>query len=214
PDVARSLLATGALTGGDAERAMRHVLLSGATHPGTARLTDALLSRRAIGGSADLPLGSGVLAAQVPHSTSGAPDWLADGPGTGDEPPRSAAIACLVSDGLLSELTAATSTYRGLWVDAWEDAVPNPTHTTGLAVHAPSPKSRAPQVLLLVPPPVVGEPWDVGKLEGAVLEALRLAKVRGVDLDALGGLAHILPAIYLPRSSDTSSELAPDDPFG
>jgi hypothetical protein len=38
--------------------------------------------------------------------------------------------------------------------------------------------------------------WTLESLEGTVLEALDLAKIRAVDSDALNNLGHYLPALY------------------
>jgi hypothetical protein len=37
---------------------------------------------------------------------------------------------------------------------------------------------------------------DLEAVEGSVLEALNLAKIRAVDPDSLGSLGHYLPALY------------------
>ena len=58
-------------------------------------------------------------------------------------------------------------------------------------------------VLLAVRPDDFPE-WTFEGVEGSVLEALELAKLRGVDPDALGALGHYLPALYFAYNAGGS----------
>ncbi|MFB7915953.1 hypothetical protein [Streptomyces sp. NPDC056061] len=88
-----------------------------------------------------------------------------------------------------------------LMVDAWPDLIPAQQHTAGATFHFDAPGARAPQAVLLAVPPVVGLPWTPDVLADTIGEALDLAKLRLVDLDALGWLGRYLPAAYLPESA-------------
>jgi hypothetical protein len=84
----------------------------------------------------------------------------------------------------------------GLTVDEWVEVLPSPQQITGLSFHQDDPTARAPQSLLLAVRPDDFPEWTIESLEGTVLEALDLAKLRAVDLDALSSLGHYLPALY------------------
>ncbi|GGT14725.1 hypothetical protein [Streptomyces purpureus] len=88
-----------------------------------------------------------------------------------------------------------------LVVDEWTEVIPAATHTAGAAFHFDAPGARAPHAVLLAVPPVAGSPWTLDTLADVVGEALDLAKLRLVDLTALGWLGRYLPAAYLPDSS-------------
>jgi hypothetical protein len=94
----------------------------------------------------------------------------------------------------------------GLVIDEWVEVLPSATETTGLAIHFDSPGSTPPQAILIAVPPDEEPTWDLEKLTATVRQALELARMRAVDLDALattqdGGAAgrpgHFLPAAYL-----------------
>jgi hypothetical protein len=102
---------------------------------------------------------------------------------------------------------ASGAAIAGLTVDEWVEVLPSPQQTTGeilpspqqitgLSFHQDDPTARAPQSLLLAVRPDDFPEWTLESLEGTVLEALDLAKLRAVDIDALGGLGHYLPALY------------------
>jgi hypothetical protein len=89
----------------------------------------------------------------------------------------------------------------GIFVDAWNELLPSPAETTGVAFHYDAPNSRAPQtVLLVVPSNTAVTKWSVSALEGAVLEALELARMRPVDLPALQWMSRFLPALYFAHN--------------
>ncbi|MGW0884582.1 hypothetical protein [Streptomyces sp. NPDC002671] len=91
-------------------------------------------------------------------------------------------------------------------VDEWTEVLPGPVHTAGATFHFDAPGARPPQSLLLAVPPVPGAPWTVATLAAVLGEALDLAKLRLVDLQALSWLGRCLPAAYLP---DTAIGTAP-----
>ena len=81
-------------------------------------------------------------------------------------------------------------------VDDWVEVLPAPQQITGLSFHYDDPIARAPQAILLAVRPNDFPEWTFEAVEGSVLEALDLAKLRAVDPDALGALGHYLPALY------------------
>ena len=60
--------------------------------------------------------------------------------------------------------------------------------------------NRAPQVALLAVPPDVSvdRPWSLDLVLASIDEALDLARLRGVTMAELPGVAAVLPALYLP----------------
>jgi hypothetical protein len=95
----------------------------------------------------------------------------------------------------------------GLLVDEWRVSSPATEETTGIAMNYDDPSTEPPQSILLAAPPETGdEPWDDETLIRTILEAVDVAKVRGVDLKALGKpednehrlLGHYMPAMTLP----------------
>ena len=84
----------------------------------------------------------------------------------------------------------------GLLADEWVEIVPQRDETTAIAFQYDPPDSCAPQAILLAVPPQAGQPWTVGGLNRVLVETLELARLRAVDGDALGEIAHFLPALY------------------
>jgi hypothetical protein len=87
---------------------------------------------------------------------------------------------------------------RGYRLDAWTEATPRASTTTGLSFHYDAPGSRAPQVVLLVVPPVPAAGWSFDVLEAAILETEELARLRLVPPNRVHGT--YLPAIYLAEN--------------
>jgi hypothetical protein len=100
----------------------------------------------------------------------------------------------------------------GLMVDEWVEVVPSRTETTAIAFQYDPPNTCAPQNVLLVVPPVPGKPWTVADLQRVLVETLDLAKLRAVDAEALGELAHYLPALFFAFNAEddaVSTDFAP-----
>jgi hypothetical protein len=97
-----------------------------------------------------------------------------------------------------------SSSWAGLVIDAWDEAIPAPTGSAGLAFHYQLP-SHAPQALLLAVTPGGRTSWDDEALQAILAETLDLLGVRTVDLDTLPappqapvGIGQVCPALYLP----------------
>jgi hypothetical protein len=85
----------------------------------------------------------------------------------------------------------------GLLVDEWTETVPNTRETTAVTFQFDPPDACAPQCVLLAVPPVPGQDWTSDVLRQVLEETLDLAKLRAIDAESLGEVAHYLPALYL-----------------
>jgi hypothetical protein len=90
----------------------------------------------------------------------------------------------------------AGSPFAGLMIDDWTEVLPSPTQMTGVSLQYTDPAARPPQSILLAVKSDDFPEWTMEAVEGSILEALDLAKVRAVDPDALGALGHYLPALF------------------
>src|SRR5262249_13377139 len=86
-------------------------------------------------------------------------------------------------------------------VDDWVEVLPAAQQITGLSFHYDDPIARAPQAILLAVRPDDFPEWTYETVEGSVLEALNLARLRAVDPDALGALGHYLPELYFASNA-------------
>jgi hypothetical protein len=84
----------------------------------------------------------------------------------------------------------------GLMLDEWTEVLPSPQQITGVSFQYTDPIARPPQAILLAVKPDDFPEWTMEAVEGSVLEALDLAKIRAVDPDSLTALGHYLPALY------------------
>jgi hypothetical protein len=84
----------------------------------------------------------------------------------------------------------------GLMVDDWIEVLPAAQQMTGISFQYSDPTARAPQTILLAVRPDNFPEWTLQSVEGSILEALDLAKLRTVDPDSLGSLGHYLPALH------------------
>jgi hypothetical protein len=112
------------------------------------------------------------------------------------------------------------SPLAGLWLDGWDETIPESQQLTGVAYHYQSPLSEPPQaVLVAVPADASAANWTPAALEQILCETLDLAKIRAVDQDALAQTGQLLPAFYLANNvaspkPGTVSTSAIDPPAG
>jgi hypothetical protein len=94
-------------------------------------------------------------------------------------------------------LNGAGTARVGLVLDEWEEAIPEASQTTAVALHYDAPDSSPPQCALLVVTPVESGSWTWEDLVRAVDETLDLAMVRMVEPDHLQDAfyGHLLPAL-------------------
>ncbi|WP_405860952.1 hypothetical protein OG361_37765 [Streptomyces sp. NBC_00090] len=166
------------------------VELMGTVRPGTGALADLLLHT----GAAATGAGYALRIGQVPFATGDR--WVGARRRPEDEEKPATG---LVVHGPVQPLAAGRAAV--LVVDAWSELIPSQRHTAGATFHYDAPGARAPQAVLLAVPPVVGAPWTPDVLAATIGEAFDLAKLRLVDLDALGWLGRYLPAAYLPEGA-------------
>ena len=95
----------------------------------------------------------------------------------------------------------ANTSVAGLTIDEWVEVLPDAQQITGVSLHHDDPTARAPQAIVLGVRPDDFPEWTLESVQGTVLEALDLAKLRAVDPDALTGLGHYLPALYFAYNS-------------
>jgi hypothetical protein len=99
----------------------------------------------------------------------------------------------------------------GLVLDEWIEVLPSTQQMpdgsiqaqqiSGVSFQYDDPVARPPQAILIAVRPDDFPEWTLESLEGSVLEALELAKIRAVDPDALETLGHYLPALYFAHNS-------------
>jgi hypothetical protein len=103
-----------------------------------------------------------------------------------------------------------TRVVAGLVLDEWVDAIPKPTHTTGVAFHCDAPGATPPHAILIAVPPDDRSDWNVAGLEVVMRETMELLRVRMIGPRALGPAAQFLPATYLaynPANETVSTDL-------
>jgi hypothetical protein len=90
----------------------------------------------------------------------------------------------------------------GLSIDEWQEVIPDPVQTTGVAFHYDAPGARPPQVVLLaVPPRANMAEWNFDQVLATVHEAFDLAQLRCVrPKDFSAGLGVFLPGNFLPQN--------------
>ncbi len=89
-----------------------------------------------------------------------------------------------------------------LLLDSWTEFIPNAEETTALSLHFPTPKSQAPNCILLVVPPKVtdSELWTPELLVDALRETIDLMRCRMVGPEEVMGdnnLGRYLPLLFV-----------------
>lgn len=198
----RALAASTTAQGGDALAAQTWFARSGRVRDALSRLADPLRGAEVLATGTQLDL----RVAQLP--------FVADERWVGLPPLAGATLPA----GKLSLVVQRTAAFdaalpiAGLMVDEWVEIVPNRSETTALAFQYDPPNTTAPQSVLLAVPPVPGQGWTVQSLHRVLVETLDLTKHRAVDTEALGELAHYLPAMFFAfNASDdaVSTDFAP-----
>ena len=88
-----------------------------------------------------------------------------------------------------------------LLLDSWTEFIPNDEETTALSLHFPTPKSQAPNCILLVVPPTVSDSdlWTPDLLVDALRETIDLMRCRMVGPEEVMGdnnLGRYLPQLF------------------
>ncbi|MEA2327963.1 MAG: hypothetical protein QOE68_2922, partial [Thermoanaerobaculia bacterium] len=104
---------------------------------------------------------------------------------------------------------AATDAWAGLLIDEWSEIIPSASEQTAVSLQYDHPRAEAPQAVLIAVPPGGGTVWDFESLLDCVRETLQLAKVRGSDLETLGTIGQIVPALCLASNANGDAVSAP-----
>ena len=191
-----AIAGSAALLGGDDRAADTFLLDAAGVRDPLARLTDALTTGRAIRGDAGELAAVDFAAVQLPATTGDRWLGLPLLPGT---EPSSGRLSLLLH---APDLGGTGTDLAGLFVDEWTETIPFGDVATGLAFHHEAPVAAPPQSILLAVPPDAQTTWSVAALEAILLETLDLARVRMVDLDALGAAGALVPAAWLAMNTD------------
>lgn len=126
------------------------------------------------------------------------PDYEGEGWAATSLPSRDASPrTCMLS---LTPLPAAVQ-FAAIAIDAWTEAIPDRTATTGIAVHIDAPSARAPQVWLLATPPR-GNAWTHDTVLSLVRQTVARLRQRAAGLAEIEGFGQYLPAVYLDDATD------------
>lgn len=190
-----------ALLDSDSTRLERWLTQVAQAHPQARHLSDLRMSLASLSVLPESMEGTELVVAQLPYKAGD--DWLADGAGTGQESTQSLSLMCWGDEVTRQAIGGTWTQTSGLFVEEWVEFIPDALHTTGAAIHAESPKAKAPQAVLLAVPDELGQPWTLERVERTLLDTLDLAKIRGVDPECLGSLSHLLPTLYMPFTTIT-----------
>lgn len=98
----------------------------------------------------------------------------------------------------------ASGPVAGLFIDDWNETIPERTQTAGVAVNYDAPDATAGNAIFLATPPKdSGWSWTAEDIRTMVTDAAEMMKIRMVDLEgARGELDELLPAVWLPDSDE------------
>jgi hypothetical protein len=178
-----------ALQGGDGLASVRWFQRAARVRAGAARVDTAMMFAEALAGRPLFEL----QVAQLPFAAGDR--WVALETSGGAPSSRLSLVA----------FSPAASTpgaaVAGIMLDEWIEVWPSAEQITGVSFQYTDPDARPPQAILLAVRPDSFPEWTMEAVEGSVLEALALAKIRAVDPDSLGALGHYLPALYFAYNS-------------
>lgn len=163
------------LQGGEALASVSWLQRVSRVRAGAGRFDHALLLTEALAGRPVLDLD----VAQLPYAAGDR--WV----GLGSQTATPTGRISLVSFSPSPYITGAA--IAGLMIDEWIDVWPSNQQVTGVSFQYADPVSRAPQAILLAVPADDAIEWTLEAVEGSILEALSLAKLRGVDPDVVLG---------------------------
>jgi len=202
PALTTSMADRSGLCGGDDLAPLSWLQRMALVRPGVGALSRVLLGSEMLQ-SALAP--SSVLVAQLPPAAG--EKWLAL-PYGASAPEGELSIAA-ASSGVVD----FSRPLAGLFCDAWPEAVPSREETTGMTFHYDAPGARPPQAILIAVPPLPpsppfgsttppppNTPWSVDSILETVIEARRLAPIRGVSPADLRWLGTTLPPLWMPSA--------------
>jgi hypothetical protein len=130
---------------------------------------------------------------QVPAPAAGE-RWVGLPSAPGGPPPPGGRVSLVFEGAAAVDLTGPIA---GLIVDDFVEVVPAEHETTAVAFSYDAPASCAPQAILLAMAPAQAKTWSLAALEDVAREALSLSRMRTVDPDALQGVGHLIPSLFL-----------------
>jgi len=193
PELASALAGSTAAQGGDALACHTWLARSARVRDGIARFGDALNGTEVLTGGERLRLG----VAQLPFQAQ--ERWVGLPPAEG-KPLPAGKLSLLVQ--LPATALDPAASLAGLLIDEWVEVVPSRQETTALTFQYNPPDTCAPQSVLLAVPPVPGQTWTAAQLHRVLVETLDLAKLRAVDVEALGEMAQYLPALFFAFNTE------------
>jgi hypothetical protein len=97
---------------------------------------------------------------------------------------------------------SASSEWRGVLLDEWTEVIPSNVAQTGVAFHHESPRSVAPQTVLVALAASTTGNWSADDLTATLNETLDLAKIRAVDTDLLPQIRQLIPTCFVAYNPD------------
>jgi hypothetical protein len=191
-ELAQALAGSTALQGGDPLASVTWFQRMARVREGVARLNTTLQYTEALAAGETLAL----TLAQLPYNPGDR--WVGLPLLAGQQLPAGKLSIAVQSAAPLD----AGKPLAGLLIDEWVETVPSATETTGIALQYDQPNAAPPQAILIAAPPDLDAPWTVWSLQQVLLETLDLARLRAVDLEALGEIGHYLPAAYFAYNGE------------
>jgi hypothetical protein len=194
-ELAPALADSTALQGGDPLASVTWFQRMARVREGVARLKAVLLYTEALGVGETLAL----TLAQLPYRPGDR--WVGLPLPAGQQLPAGKLSIAVQAAAPLD----ASKLLAGLLIDEWVETVPSATETTGIALQYDQPNAAPPQTILVAAPPDLDAPWTIWSLQQVLLETLDLARLRAVDLEALGEIGHYLPAAYFAYNGEAGT---------
>jgi len=190
-EFAQALAQSPALVGGDALAVPRWIQKAAPVRTPLARYrTMALCARAFSGASASFDV------VQLPFASPAS--WVALPFADEDHRPPSGSVSIVMQR---VAAPAATNPWAGLFVDEWTEIIPAATEQTALSFDFDHLRAEAPQAVLIVVPPVE-KSFEFDAIADSVRETLQLAKIRAADLEMLGEIGQLIPALCVASSAN------------
>lgn len=235
-ELKQAFLQTNLLSGQGEERVRLWLQQAGETHPPLRHFEDIFIFSNVWRQDAENQADDGLFrlqALQLPFDANNR--WLAlsDSEKGGDansDIDGSISIVAIISE-LDNRNTSSPSAeselppLAGFVLEQWEESIPDTTVDTAAAFKYTSPNAQAPQVLLLAVPSQLDDDrnvWNNEELAEIVKDTMDLAKVRAVDLEAMGdanpvaegyeaGVGSALPGLMFDQEGVSDDALGPVD---
>ena len=141
-------------------------------------------------------LGRDVPRPRIAQLPAGAATWAGLGYGTEADRPRSGQVSLAIVGS-----PPLTGSQAWLMLAEWPEIIPAVEEEAGAAVQFDAPGAQAPQAVLLAVPPDAQPNWSYAALERTLLDTLRLAEIRALDLSQLGDFGQLTPMTFLAENT-------------